>query len=118
MDEQISSINTQIAFTSALVFAISLNIYTSLAYKDILINKENSKFTIKQIYKISILSANITLIVTIYFLITTYIDYNNNPSSSSENFFVAAILSTSAQSIRTYSLFKYPNEIFGVEDII
>lgn len=118
MDDQINNINTQIAFTSALVFAISLNIYTSLAYKDILINKENSKFTIKQIYKISLLSANITLIVTIYFLITAYLDYKNNQSSSSENFYVAAILSFSAQSLRIYSLLKYPNEIFGVEDII
>ena len=32
MDDQINQINTQIAFTSALLFAISLNIYTSKAY--------------------------------------------------------------------------------------
>ena len=118
MDEQIKEINTQIAFTSALIFAISLNIYTSLAYKDILLNKDKSKYTIKQIYNISILSANITLIVTIYFLIITYKDYENNNTDSARNFFIAAALSTSAQSLRTYSLYKYPNEIFGVEDII
>ena len=71
MDDQINQINTQIAFTSALLFAISLNIYTSIAYKDLLINQNQSQFTIKKIYKISVLSANITLVVTIYFLIIT-----------------------------------------------
>lgn len=118
MDDQINQINTQIAFTSALLFAISLNIYTSIAYKDLLINQNQSQFTIKKIYKISVLSANITLVVTIYFLIITYIDYESEPSISSKNFLLASIFSLSAQSLRTYTLLKYPNEIFGVEDII
>ena len=47
-----------------------------------------------------------------------YKDYENNSTQSAKNFFIAAALSTSAQSLRTYSLYKYPNEIFGVEDII
>ena len=61
---------------------------------DILLNKDKSKYTIKQIYNISILSANITLIVTIYFLIITYKDYENNNTDSARNFFIAAALSS------------------------
>ena len=118
MDEQINQVNTQIAFTSALLFSISLNIYASIIYKDLLINQTNSQLLIKKIYKISVLSANITLIVTIYFLIITYIDYESKSSISSKNFLLAAIFSFSAQSLRTYTLLKYPNEIFGVEDLI
>ena len=46
---QIEQLNIQVAFTSALIFAISLNIYTTLGYKDILINGNKSNFTTKKI---------------------------------------------------------------------
>lgn len=118
MNEEINNINTQIAFTSALLFAISLNIYASIGYKDLIINKKNSRFTIKKLYEIGLLSACITLIVTIYFLIITYESYENNPSNASFSFYMASALSFTAQSIRISALIKYPNDIFGVEDFI
>ena len=68
MDEQVEQLNIQIAFTSALLFAISLNIYSTFGYKDILLNGKKSKFSKMQIYKIGVFSASITLIVTIYFI--------------------------------------------------
>lgn len=117
-NEEIESINVQLAFTSALLFAISLNLYASFGYKDILINGQNSKFTRLKLYKIGLLSASITLIVTIYFLITTYDTYKSDNTRASYNFYMATVLSYTAQSIRLTTLIKYPESVVGVEDII
>ena len=115
---QIEQLNIQVAFTSALVFAISLNIYTTLGYKDILINGNKSNFTTKNIYNLGLLSASITLIVTIYFLIISYEAYESDKNNASFNYYMASVLSFTAQSIRISTLLKYPESVTGIEDVI
>ena len=117
-DNQIETINTQLAFSAALIFASSLNLYITFMYKDILINKNSSKYNEALIYKLALLSANIFLIVTIYFLITSYEDFESNKSIPSYNYYMASILSFTAQSIRINTLIKYPETILGIQDII
>ncbi len=115
---QLTRLNTQIAFVSALIFALSINIYIVLGYKDLIINEKKSKFTIKQLYNLALLSAAIILIVTIYFFILAYEDYENAQNTGTFDFYTAATLSLIAQSIRYNTLIKHPNDIFGTEDII
>ncbi len=117
-NEQLSRLNTQIAFISAIIFALSINIYIILGYKDLIINEKKSKFTIKQLYELSLLSSGIILIGTIYFFILAYEDYENATNRGTFDFYTAAVLSLIAQSIRYNTLIKYPNDIFGAEDII
>ena len=117
-NQQLEQLNTQIAFTSALVFSISLNIYSTLGYKDIIINGSKSKFTTQKIYKLGLLSASITLIATIYFFILSYEAYENDKTNASFNYYMASVLSLTAQSIRLNTLIKYPESVTGVEDII
>ncbi len=115
---QLTRLNTQIAFVSALIFALSINIYIVLGYKDLIINEKKSKFTVKQLYDLALLSAAIVLIVTIYFFILSYEDYENAQNTGTFDFYTAATLSLIAQSIRYNTLIKHPNDIFGTEDII
>lgn len=117
-NEQLSRLNTQIAFISAIIFALSINIYIILGYKDLIINEKKSKFTIKQLYELSLLSSSIILIGTIYFFILAYEDYENVTNRGTFDFYTAAVFSLIAQSIRYNTLIKYPNDIFGAEDII
>lgn len=117
-NEQLSRLNTQIAFISAIIFALSINIYIILGYKDLIINEKKSKFTIKQLYELSLLSSGIILIGTIYFFILAYEYYENATNRGTFDFYTAAVLSLIAQSIRYNTLIKYPNDIFGAEDII
>ena len=118
MQDEINAINIQTAFIGALLFAISLNLYASLGYKDLLINGQNSKFTQKKLYKIALLSANITLIVTIYFLILAYETYQKDKTNANFNYYMASVLSFSAQTIRLSTAIKYPGDLSGPEDVI
>ena len=45
-DNAINQLNIQTIFTSALIVASSLNVVIINMYKDILINKKNSKYTL------------------------------------------------------------------------
>ncbi len=40
---EIDNVNTQIAFTSALLVSISIGLYALYGYKDLLINKKDSR---------------------------------------------------------------------------
>ena len=86
-------------------------------YKDILINKTNSKYNANQIYNLAILSSNIFLIVTIYFYIISFNALENNKTKANENYYFASVLSLTAQSIRVNTVYKYPETITGIQDI-
>ena len=117
--KQISALNTQVAFTSALLFSVSLTIYATLGYKDLLLNPKTSKFSKKKLYDIGLLAASISLIVTIYFFIISYERYEENSNDENYNFYMASTLSLLAQSIRTNTIIKYPYvENLESEDII
>lgn len=118
MSDEVESLNIQAAFIGALLFSISLNLYATLGYKDLLINGKKSKFTRRKLYNIALLSSNITLIITIYFFILAYETYMNENTKANYNYYFASTLSLLAQSIRTSTTFKYPGDLSGVEDII
>lgn len=117
-NEEINALNTQAVFVSILIAAASLNLLIIQMYKDISINKENSKYTRKQIYDLAILVANLFLIVTIYFLIEAYEAFTNNETNENYNYYMAAVLSFTAQSIRINTVYKYPQTILGSDDIL
>ena len=117
-ENTINQLNIQTLFTSALIFASSLNVVIINMYKDILINKKKSKYTTTQIYDLAVFVANIFLVVTIYFLILSYEAYEKNESKANLNYYMAAVLSFAAQSIRINTLYKYPETIIGTQDII
>ena len=114
----LNQLNNQSIFTSALILAGSINLFIINMYKDILINKENSKYNRKQIYSLAMLVSNIFLIVTIYFLIESYDTYTNEKNKSNYNYYMAAVLSFTAQSIRINTLYKYPQTILNTQDIL
>lgn len=116
---EIDNVNTQIAFTSALLVSISIGLYALYGYKDLLINKKNSKFTNKYLYQLGVLSAMISLIVTIYFFIISYEKYENKNNQENFNYYMAATLSLLAQSIRVNTQLKNPYEEEGqIQDIL
>ena len=117
-EETLRDLDVQIAFLSALAVAVGINIYITLGYKDLTINEKKSRFSIKKLFKMSVLSASIFLIVTIYFYISAFEAYEQNPSRVTFNFYMASVLSLIAQSIRWSTLLQHPDEIFGSEDII
>ena len=114
----LNQLNNQSIFTGALIIAGSINLLIIQMYKDIIVNKTNSKYTRKQIYSLAILVSNIFLIVTIYFLIEAYESYENENTSANFNYYMAAVLSFTAQSIRINTLYKYPETILQTQDII
>ena len=115
---QFNQLNNQSVFTSAIIVASSINLLIIQMYKDILINKENSRYTRKQLYALAVLVSNIFLIVTIYFLIEAYEAYSNNENIPNYNYYMAAVLSFTAQSIRINTLYKYPETILQTQDIL
>ena len=118
-EQEINSINTQIAFLSALLVSVSISLYALAGYKDLLINKNSSRFTRKYLYDLGLLSACISLIVTIYFFIISFEQYENNLNQESYNYYMAATLSLLAQSIRVNTILKNPtDEMLQAEDII
>lgn len=117
-ESELARLDEQIAFTGAYIFALSINIYAICAYKDIQIKQEKSKYTKNQIYKAGLLASSIALIVTIYFFIVTYEDYENNKVQGVFDFYTASTLSMVAQSIRFNAILKHPNDIIGIEDIV
>ena len=117
-NDQLNQLTNQSIFTSALIVASSINLMIIHMYKDILINKDNSKYNRKQIYSLAILVSNIFLIVTIYFLIEAYEAYENSNSTPNYNYYMAAVLSFTAQSIRINTLYKYPETILQTQDIL
>ena len=117
-NNELNQLSNQSIFTSALIVASSINLYIIHMYKDILINKTNSKYNRNQIYSLAILASNIFLIVTIYFLIEAYDAYSNNKNTANYNYYLAAVLSFTAQSIRVNTLYKYPETILQTQDIL
>lgn len=118
MQEEIEALNIQAAFIGALIFAVGLNLYAVLGYKDLLINRSSSNFSRKKLYNIALFSANITLIVTIYFLLLTYETYKKEQSQANYNYFISSVLSLTAQSLRTTTLIKFPGDLKDVADIL
>lgn len=118
-EKQIRSLNTQIAFTSALLFSVSITIYATMGYKDLLVNPKTSRFNKKYLYNLGALAASISLIVTIYFFIISYERYETDSTQENYDYYMASTLSLLAQSIRTNTIFKYPYvENLESEDII
>ncbi|MCI5745889.1 MAG: hypothetical protein MR270_06380 [Erysipelotrichaceae bacterium] len=117
-NEQISRLTVQIAFLSAIIFAVSLSISAIFMYINIINNPYNIKSKLKKIYKISLLASIIFLICNIYFFILSYDDYKNEKSKATFDYYEANVLSLTAQSIRFNTLLKYPERILGAEDII
>lgn len=114
----IKTLNIQSAFVGALLVAVSINLFIIQMYKDITINGSSSKYNTKQIYNLAILSSSIFLIVTIYFFISAYEEYENNKSNFNFNYYMANVLSLNAQIIRVTTVLKYPESIIGTQDII
>lgn len=115
-ENNLKQLDIQIAFNGALIFAISINIYITKLYKDNLISKTNVNKN--KIYSLALLSSNIFLIVTIYFLVLSYENYQSEKDEPSFNFYMASVLSYIAQSIRVSSIIKYPDSISGSEDVL
>ena len=116
---EVDNVNTQIAFTSALLFSVSIGLYALYGYRDILINKQNSKFSNKYLYELGLLSAMISLLVTKYFFIISDEKYENKSSSENFNSYMAATLSLLAQSIRVNTQLKNPYVDEGqIQDVI
>jgi NADH:ubiquinone oxidoreductase subunit 6 (subunit J) len=115
---QTNDLDIQTAFVGAVIVASSISIIIIQMYKDIMINKEKSKYTTKQIYNLSILSSSIFLIVTIYFYISSYEQAQENKTQANVNYNLANTLSLTAQSIRFNTILKYPETILGIQDII
>ncbi len=108
MDDDLRRINTSIAFTSALLFAISISIYIQVASKDMIINGRNSKHTQEEIYDLSMLVSSIFFIVVIYFFIVNLEQYKKNKSKNNEAYLIAAVFSLLAESIRLSTLANTP----------
>lgn len=117
-NNQINRLNVQSAFVGALIVAASINLIIISMYKDLIINGSSSKYSTVQIYKLAKLVASIFLIVTIYFLIEAYETYSEDSNQANYNYYIASVLSFTAQSIRINTVFKYPETILGTQDII
>jgi len=119
MKNRINTLNTSIAFTSALIFGVSLSLYAQVAQKDLLIKGKFSKYTNKQIYDISMLSSSILLIVVIYFFFLSLETYKETSSKNDELYLYAAILSLMAQSVRfTVLSNSSPQSEVNPEDVL
>lgn len=115
---QTKALDIQLAFVGATIVASSLSLIIIDMYKDISINKNHSKYNVKQIYNLSVLSSSIFLIVTIYFYISSYEQVKQDNSQANKNYNMANALSLTAQSIRFNTILKYPESITGSQDII
>ena len=72
----------------------------------------------KCIIYLKILFVNYYLQNSIYFLIISYEAYESDKNNASFNYYMASVLSFTAQSIRISTLLKYPKSVTGIEDVI
>ena len=78
---------------------------------DLIINKENSKFTQQDLLNISKISATIVWIVSIYFTILLYQNYEKEKTKNNSSFLAASFLALSASSIRLFTIFNTKTDV-------
>ena len=117
--QQIKAIKNQNVAVMILLLSTSLSLYVNTGNIDLIIKKGNSSFTQEELLKISIFSATLIWLVSIYFTIILYQNYEKEKTKNNSSFLAASFLGLSASSIRLYTLLNTkPNTTVESDDII
>ena len=117
--QQIKAIKNQNVAVMLLLLSTSLSLYVNTGNIDLIIKKDNSSFTQEELLKISIFSATLIWLVSIYFTIILYQNYEKEKTKNNSSFLAASFLGLSASSIRLYTLLNTkPNTSVESDDII
>lgn len=117
--QQIKAIKNQNVAVMLLLLSTSLSLYVNTGNIDLIIKKDNSSFTQEELLKISTFSATIIWLVSIYFTIILYQNYEKEKTKNNSSFLAASFLGLSASSIRLYTLLNTkPNTTVESDDII
>ena len=117
--QQIKAIKNQNVAVMLLLLSTSLSLYVNTGNIDLIIKKDNSSFTQEELLKISIFSATLIWLVSIYFTIILYQNYEKEKTKNNSSFLAASFLGLSASSIRLYTLLNTkPNTTVESDDII
>ena len=104
--KQIKTIKSQNIAIYFILFSTFLSLQVNNGNIDLIINKENSKFTQQDLLNISKISATIVWIVSIYFTILLYQNYEKEKTKNNSSFLAASFLALSASSIRLFTIFN------------
>ena len=116
---QIKTIKNQNVAVMLLLLSTSLSLYVNNGNIDLIINKENSSYTQEELLKISTFSATIVWLVSIYFTIILYQNYEKEKTKNNSSFLAASFLGLSASSIRLYTILNTkPNTSVEADDIV
>lgn len=105
-EKLLQEIDLTIAFTAATMTAVGITIYVLLGQRDMVAHPQTTRFTEQKLLKIGILASVIFLISIIYFEISAFEQYQNEPSQTNAQFLAANSLSFIAQSIRVNTLLQ------------
>ena len=111
---QLENIKLQLLASYLFLLSNIFSINATLGLKEQIISGNN----IPQIKKTAKFAVSLQLIGIIIFLILSFDEYNNNPSSQNKAYLNSNLLSTIATIIRFQTLLNDPNSFEGSEDII
>ena len=109
--KQIKAIKSQNIAIYFILFSTFLSLQVNNGNIDLIINKENSKFTQQDLLNISKISATIVWIVSIYFTILLYQNYEKEKTKNNSSFLAASFLALSASSIRLFTIFNTKTDV-------
>ena len=116
--QQLCILNKQIFASTAIIFAVLINILTLKGYKRILCIEdldEIDRITTcnKELVKFTIL---IILIVTFYYLYQSIESFKTDPSCTNRNYLIANILSVFTTIIRFWTIYGFSNNTLSEEE--
>jgi hypothetical protein len=115
--KQIKTIKNQNIAVYCIIFSTFLSLQVNNGNIDLIINKENSKFTQKDLLNISKVSATIIWIVSIYFTIILYQNYEKEKTKNNSSFLAASFLALSASSTRLFTILNTKTDVEADEII-
>lgn len=115
--KQIQTIKSQNIAIYFILFSTFLSLQVNNGNIDLIINKENAKFTQKDLLNISKISATIVWIVSIYFTILLYQNYEKEKTKNNSSFLAASFLALSASSTRLFTILNTKTDVEADEII-
>ena len=115
--KQIKTIKSQNIAIYFILFSTFLSLQVNNGNIDLIINKENSKFTQQDLLNISKISATIVWIVSIYFTILLYQNYEKEKTKNNSSFLAASFLALSASSTRLFTILSTKTDVEADEII-
>lgn len=115
--KQIKTIKSQNIAIYFILFSTFLSLQVNNGNIDLIINKENAKFTQKDLLNISKISATIVWIVSIYFTILLYQNYEKEKTKNNSSFLAASFLALSASSTRLFTILNTKTDVEADEII-